>query len=133
VAVVVAQPRPRRIAVRTGTAVADMDCRSAPAQGRLAAGKSRLAGKGSTVDMDTGTGKDIRGRPRHRWARSPASLNSCPVCPFACPSASLQLYKVLKIIENNAVITIVCFLRKINNDKSDLFVKFVYCVLIKLQ
>lgn len=121
-AVVVAQPRPRRIAVRTGTAAADTDCRSAPARGRSAAGKGRPAGKGPTVDMDTGTGKDIRGRPHHRLARSPASLNSCPVCPYACPSASLQLYKVLKIIENNAVIIVVCFSRKINNDNSDLFV-----------
>lgn len=115
-AVVVAQPRPRRIAVRTGTVAADTDCCSAPVQGRLAADKGRPAGKGPTVDMDTGTGKDIRGRPRHQWARNPASLNSCPVYPFACPSASLQLYKVLKIIENNAVIIEVCFLRKINND-----------------
>jgi len=94
-------PRPRRIAVRTGTAAADTGCRSAPAQGRLAASKDHLVDKGLTVDKDMGTGKDIRVRPRHQWAHSPANLKSCPVFPFACPSSSLQWYKVLKIIENN--------------------------------
>lgn len=96
--------RPRRIVVHTGTAAAGTGFRSALAQGRPAEDKGRLqVGKGPMVGKGTGTGMDIRERPLRLWARSPVRPNSCPVCPFACPSASLRWYKVLKIMENNEI------------------------------
>lgn len=100
-AVVVVVPRQRSIVVRTGSAAADTGCRLAASKGQPVGkvptvDKARSLGKGPMVDKGTGTGTDIRDRPRRLWARSPARPNSCLVCPFACPSASLQWYKVLK-------------------------------------
>jgi len=100
---VVVVPRPRRIAVRTGTAAAGTDCRLALEPGHPVADKDRLVGKGPMVGKGTGMDTDIRDPPRRLWARSPVRPNSCLVCPYACPSASLRWYKVLKIMENNEV------------------------------
>lgn len=78
-------------AARTGTAVrADTDCHSAPAPD--------FRGLDLPADTDTGMRDMDTGnqRPGHLWAHSPAHPNCRPVCPSACLTSSLQLYKVLK-------------------------------------
>lgn len=66
--------------------------RSAPEPGFQVVGPPADTGTGT---RDTNTGIRYQ-RPGRLSARSPARPNRRPVCPCACPTSSLQLYKVLK-------------------------------------